>query len=85
MFLSLASIAADETRCGGVHHVSQIVGYVAVETEFGVGKVRDAQLFEGDTSYGAAIECVQQLRADAGEGGYARCDVLYDDGCRGIL
>ena len=78
-------IAEDETPFCGTHHAwpDDIAGYAVVLTAFGHGKICDLAYFDAP-SYGEAVEAARQARADPSND-YARIDVLYKDGCRGIL
>lgn len=80
-------VAEDETPFCGRHHKwpDEIAAYVVVATRFDRGKVRDLEAF-APTDYGLAVACAHVHRHEPGEGAdYARIDVVYVDGCRGIL
>lgn len=84
--------------CNGIHHISEQDGYVVVATQTTADGVEtlDVATFPVPADHGArvcyaysdALELAWRVRAEAmaaGNKGYARIDVLYKDGCRGIL
>lgn len=82
-------IAQDETPYCGTNHrwPDDIAGYVLVLTRSGEGRIRDVAMWDDSTKYGEVIEMRRELRdaiADNNEL-HIRTDVLYNDGCRGIL
>lgn len=84
--ISLETVAPDETPFCGTHHsLGDHAGYVVVLTQSGHGKVVDFDTYESG-QYGQAVEDAHMLRlaAPKGSGYYARIDVVYSDGCRGI-
>jgi hypothetical protein len=83
--LTFESIAQDEIHTSGSHSLGDHVGYVIALTKFGEGRVRDLALYEGATSYGETVEMAREIRAILPRENYARIDVLYSNGDRGIL
>jgi hypothetical protein len=83
-------LAPDETRtfCGTHHrHPDDVIGYAVVATRFGHGRIADVGYY-GARMYGEAVELAHEVRdiaKDTPVFDYARIDVLYNDGCRGIL
>lgn len=93
MTLSLTTIRPDEYHTPGAPHgLNDVAGYVVVLTKFGAGKVEDFRVYDR-TAYVAAVEDAHDLRlhqlhpdlAPDVAYDYARIDVLYENGDRGIL
>lgn len=82
-----------ERQCSGIHHISEQAGYVVVRTRMGEGAIEDVATFPNTSAgvcyaYSDALELAWKIRAEGmadGSREYARIDVLYRDGCRGIL
>ena len=74
--------------CGADSHgLNTIAGFMLRKTSLSGGQHEDVEQFDGDTSYGSAVEAKHRLltRLHYGaNGSYAVIDTLYNCGCRGM-
>lgn len=92
--ITFDNIAQDATPFCGEHHrhPSDVAGYAIALTRAGHGRVRDLVVYDDPRRYGEVVELAGEIRealneipGDEFRSTYARIDVLYADGCRGIL